>query len=143
MQTLSKTSTAVALQTIVFGLLILAFLISTAVGQEANESFRDEIAPIFQRHCLECHNDELLESDLSFQSLDAARLGELIDTENLADSYLLKLITPNASGRAEMPKGRPTMSTPEREAIIKWVQAGASWPADMRVEMKPLIDTRW
>ncbi|QDV51196.1 PSD1 and planctomycete cytochrome C domain-containing protein [Gimesia fumaroli] len=130
--------------TAIYSLLILAG--QTSFG--ANEvDFRENVAPILQRHCLSCHNDRVRRGGLSLHSAQATskggESGPSIDPSDPDASYLIDLITPT-EGTAEMPRDEPPLSEKEVATIRNWIKAGAVWPADFEIQppvlwsLKPL-----
>ncbi len=134
-----------------FGILSLAIFLGALVlvagnptvcfGEDAAPAstvsyFRD-VRPIFQVHCLGCHQP-------------AKAMGEFVMTnfENLAkggesgqaavvvgkpeESHLLELITP-ADGKAEMPKDKPPLADDQIKKIRQWIAEGAQDDTPMSV----------
>jgi hypothetical protein len=108
----------------------------------AEDPFRDRIAPIFQRRCLSCHNDREREGEFSLQSARAALADGYIEPGDPAASHLLQLITPE-NGKAAMPKDADPLSADEVRLIRDWIQAGAKWPDDLRLEEAQVNDFDW
>lgn len=102
--------------------------------------FRRDIAPIFQRHCLTCHNKRVRMGDLSLHSSDAllkgGESGDVLAPGDPESSYLLDLVTPT-EGTAEMPKEAPPLSTKEIAIIRQWIKQGATWPKE--ILLKPPV----
>ncbi len=109
--------------------------------------FRRDVAPILQNRCLRCHNDRDHRGGLSLQSAEAtAQGGESGDAVVPGDpdsSYLLDVVIPSDDD-AEMPKGEPALAENEVALLRRWIEGGASWPADVVLEtpvlwsLKPL-----
>jgi mono/diheme cytochrome c family protein len=107
----------------------------------------DHVARIFQQRCLVCHNDDDKKGGLSLQSNESlARGGEsgdsLLVPHQPTASPLLSVITPKA-GQAEMPKDADPLSNFEIESIRLWIDRGAPWPAERRIELPIVKDTNW
>ena len=111
-------------------------------GLRAEDSFQDRIAPIFQRRCLSCHNDRQREGNFSLQSARAALADGYIEPGEPASSHLMELITPE-NGKAAMPKDADPLSADEVRLIRDWIQAGAKWPEDLRLEEAQVTDFDW
>ncbi len=117
---------------------ITAWLSVGSIFVSADDAlFRDRVAPVFRRHCLNCHNDEVQKGGLSLQTsesmLKGGDSGEVVFPGDPDSSYLLDLITPS-DGKAEMPEGSEALSEEDRTAIADWIAAGAAWPARMVLE---------
>ncbi len=122
---------------------VLCAFVTTTAAQEPKPSFQNEIAPILKQHCVRCHHGDLAEGDLSFENAATARLDDIVQVESPDASYLLELITPDASGRAEMPKDRPPLARQEIARIRDWIAGGAKWPDDVQIKHAPMIDADW
>ncbi len=100
--------------------------------------FQGDVAPIFVRRCLNCHNDGDRRGGLSLQSADVAgtggESGKVIEPGDAASSYLLDLLIPT-DGVAEMPKDEAPLAATEIDIIRRWIAEGAVWPSD--VVLKP------
>jgi len=109
----------------------------------ADEIFSDSIAPLFAATCVECHNDNDPQGDLSLTSADKFRQGgasgPLIDPGDWKASLLWQMVSGESPA---MPKDASPLSQKQLAALQQWVQQGARWPPEMRI--KPaLADTDW
>jgi len=110
--------------------------------------FQREVAPIFQKRCLSCHNGRDRRGGLSLQSAKmmnaGGESGTVIEERDAGSSYLLNLLMPT-DGVAEMPKNEPALSTKEIATIRRWIAEGATWPESVVLEppvlwsLKPLV----
>lgn len=98
--------------------------------------FRD-VRPIFQVHCLGCHQPAKAMGDFvmtNFENL--AKGGESEQPAVVAgkpdESHLLALITP-AEGKAEMPKDKPPLAEDQIKRIRQWIAEGAQDDTPMSV----------
>ncbi len=95
--------------------------------------FNRDIAPIFRRHCLECHGPEDAKADFRIDEEDSVmsyvEAGDL-EASAMYTDYLLAededMMMPPPS------KGGP-LSAGELALIRVWIEEGANWPADARV----------
>jgi hypothetical protein len=92
--------------------------------------FREQVAPVFERRCLGCHNDVQRDGDFSLQTAVAALSGGHVEPGDASASYLLELITP-VDGVARMPQDGDPLSPDEIRSIRRWIEAGAPWPDGM------------
>jgi WD40 repeat protein/mono/diheme cytochrome c family protein len=106
-------------------------------------SFDREIRPIFQGHCIGCHQPAKAKGGyvmMSRESILAA--GESKQPAVVAGdpdkSQLVKMITPDAKGEAEMPKDKKPLSKVEIDLIRRWVAEGAA--DDTPVSAKAKVD---
>lgn len=111
-------------------LLILFFLIAL-VREAAAVDFTQDIAPIFQAHCLDCHGPDEQKSqfrlDRLANMLSGGNSGEpAVVPGKPGESFLLKLILHKETGK-EMPPD-DMLSKLEIELIEKWIAGGAKTP---------------
>lgn len=123
------------LTTIFVGLLTIGF-------SQADDFFQQQVAPILQRRCLSCHNDEQHKGDLSLQSAGSAMADGYIEPGDSDSSYLVDVITP-VDDKAEMPKNSDPLSTEEITLIRKWIDDGAKWPTAFKLADAPVADLNW
>ena len=90
--------------------------------------FHDQVAPIFSRHCLNCHNSRDRKGELALDTAAGIRRGgdrgPVIDPGEVDSSYLVELITP-IDGKAAMPKDGQPLSVDEIVLIRRWIEEGA------------------
>jgi len=120
------------------------FAALTAVGPvRADERlFREKVAPIFEWHCVGCHQGEKPKGGLSLVSAKTlaagGESGTPIEPGKPDESLLVEMIS---GEKPAMPqKGRP-LSENEVAAIRDWIAAGATWPADLVLRDKRLAGT--
>ena len=106
--------------------------------------FRRDIAPIFERRCLSCHNAAEKKGGLSLQTEARAFAGgdngRAIEAGKPEASLLLDYIS---GDKPEMPKKGPPLKAEEVRGIRKWIAAGAKWPEGMTLLDRALADTNW
>lgn len=99
---------------------------SAAAGSHV---FSTQIAPLFARHCLECHDSAIKKGGLDLSrkvaALKGGESGVAITPGKSADSLLWDSIT---SG--DMPKDRAPLSNEEKAALRQWIDDGAVWPVE-------------
>jgi mono/diheme cytochrome c family protein len=127
------------------GLAVLAVVFAgpEAQGEEA-DIFRQTIAPVFERHCIQCHNGEKSKGDLVLSERDQALVGgesgPAIVPGKPDESLLIEYIS---GDKPEMPKDAKPLKAEEVAAIRHWIEAGAIWPADMKLADRHEIDANW
>lgn len=122
--------------------LVLATVCSMTVAAAGEDFFENRVAPILQQRCLSCHNDAEHKGDFSLQTSASALQDGYVEAGNAAASHLVELITP-VGGKAKMPKNADPLSPSEIAAIRKWIDAGAKWPADLKLTESPVADLNW
>ena len=90
----------------------------------ANVSFKNNVLPIFEQHCVKCHGGKETEEGLVLKSyadvMAGSWNGSVIEPGDVANSYLIEQIT---SGR--MPRRRPSLTPIGIQIISAWVEQGA------------------
>jgi hypothetical protein len=94
--------------------------------------FPREIAPLLQRRCVQCHNEQKARGGLQMTSRERLLKGGDNGTAVVPGVSSRSLLTKMISGpKPAMPKqGRP-LSADEVRAVRRWVDAGAPWPAGL------------
>lgn len=124
---------------------IAAFLLAGLLwpeSLEAEDLFRNQVGPLLERRCLGCHNDQQKSGGLSLQSAESAFTDGYIEPGDSGSSHFLELITPE-NGKASMPKDADPLTDEEIRLIRKWIDAGAHWPGDLRLEEPRVRDFDW
>lgn len=132
---------------IIFLLLTLAFNVSNSADDPAekkNDLFKDQVAPIIERSCLECHNSNDPQGGLSLETKEAAfkggDSGEAIIAGKLDESFLIDYVT---GPEPEMPKKGTPLTKEEIEILSKWIQQGAQWPDKLVLVEPQLKQSDW
>jgi WD40 repeat protein len=122
----------------------LPVLAAEAGGQKPGGTvsyFRD-IRPIFQVHCLGCHQPAKAMGDLVMTNLPSLLKGGESEQAGIVpgkpdESYLVTQITPS-DGKAEMPKDKPPLTEDEIKRIRQWIAEGAS--DDTPISVRGVVD---
>ncbi|MCA9118791.1 MAG: PSD1 domain-containing protein [Planctomycetaceae bacterium] len=128
-----------------FALVLQAAVTSDAVTSDAAEDiFASKVAPLLERRCVSCHNDDDREGDLSLQTQAALQLGgeggPVVDHSDPLASSLLAYVS---GDDPEMPKDADPLTSEEVAFIRDWLLAGAKWFDVQRLEDKSLADKNW
>lgn len=87
-------------------------------------SFTNEVMPIFQSRCLNCHGGQKLEEGLSMRSytdlMAGSDNGPVINAGDADGSLLVQMLVQN-----KMPKKGPKLTPPQVQLIIDWINQGA------------------
>ena len=108
--------------------------------------FRDKVAPIFERHCVACHQGEKPKGELSLATAGGlAKGGEhgaVVEPGKPDESLLIEAIS---GDRPAMPKKARPLSKTDVAVIRKWIADGAAWPPDFTLRDKRLAgaDDGW
>lgn len=97
---------------------------SSATGDFTNVNYNDDILPIMNQHCAECHGDDDPEEGLILTNYKDAMAGSfygaVIKPGAPDDSYLVELVV-----TGQMPKRGADLSAEEIATIVAWIEAGA------------------
>lgn len=108
----------------------------------ADDRFRDDVAPILERHCIGCHNDSQQEGGLSFQTRESAFADGYIEPNDSSNSRIIDAIMP-VDGEAEMPKDTDPLTDAQIESIRRWIDDGANWPDGLELTEPSVSDFDW
>ena len=114
---------------------LLGFLPAQAAGKV---DFAKDIAPIFEKSCVECHGVEKQKGKLRLDSKEATfKGGENGDAvvagkPDKSDVYRRVIL---AKGHDDImpPKGEP-LSKAQQDLIKTWIEQGAEWPAGLALK---------
>jgi hypothetical protein len=122
--------------------LALLWLMLYGVAAMADETFDDSIAPLLERRCLGCHNDQQRQGEFSLQSAPTAFADGYITAGDADGSHLIELVTPQA-GQSLMPKDADPLSSDEIQLLRDWIDNGAHWPQDQTLQPARAGDFDW
>ena len=91
--------------------------------------FRDEVAPILERHCVRCHRGASPQGGLDLTTsqhlFNGGESGSPVVAGQSSESFLIDFVTGDAP---EMPKEGDPLTAVEVQALRRWIDAGAVWP---------------
>lgn len=116
-------------------------LVQLAVA--APVDFVRDVAPIFQQHCVHCHNESKTSGDLSLSQSMGLRELDLIVPWKPAESSLLDAIIAEEGEAPSMPEEGTALTLKQVEVIRQWIAEGAKWPADFVIQQKAKADGTW
>src|SRR5687767_12369262 len=94
-----------------------------------------EVAPIFERSCLQCHHEDEAKGGLNLATAAGLRAGSqtgpVIKTGSSDDSLLLQVVS---GDKPRMPKKGAPLSAREQEILAAWIKGGATWPDNVKLE---------
>ena len=93
-------------------------------GSTATVSFTNDVLPILQSRCVNCHGGQRTEEDLSLNSytgvMTGSKNGAVVTAGNANNSLLVELVSTQ-----KMPKRGPKLTPDQVQAIVDWVNQGA------------------
>lgn len=97
---------------------------TAAEGAPAAVSFADDIMPILENRCIECHGGRRTREGLDMKTyeslLQGSENGPVVTPGNADESLFVELIA-----KGEMPDRGPKVTPQELKLIIDWVNQGA------------------
>ncbi len=107
-------------------------------------AFQEDVAPIFERHCVQCHNDEDQKGGLSLATRQAARRGGDSGISLVPTKPSASLLLQNVEGdKPEMPKNSPPLSREQVATLRNWIQSGANWPEGITLKDRQHEGQTW
>ena len=123
--------------------LAVPLLLSSGSAASADDLFEQQVAPLLERRCLSCHNSVDRRGDFSLQSADTLLQSGHIAAGQPDDSQLLTVVTSQNGKTPEMPGSGPPLTDTEVQLLRRWIQEGASWPADRQLREPVVSDFGW
>ena len=108
--------------------------------------FRERVAPLLERHCVQCHQGPRPKGGLSLESGATAKRGAtsgpVIDSKGPDSSRIIEVISGNPP---EMPPRGQPLSKAEIELLRQWIIKGAVWPEQLKLRDRHLAgaDDNW
>jgi mono/diheme cytochrome c family protein len=119
-------------------------LAGSADGAGEAQFFRQNVAPVLERHCVGCHSGEKPKGGLDLtgakRALAGGESGAAIEPGKPDESLLVEYIS---GEKPEMPKDAPPLSGEQVAAVSRWIAAGAVWPDGLVLKDKKAIDAKW
>jgi uncharacterized membrane protein len=98
--------------------------VTQSAAQGVTVSYANDVLPIIESRCVNCHGGDRTEEGLSLKTYDnlmaGSEHGSVITPGNAVDSKLVKLIVSQ-----KMPKRGPKLTPPQVQLITDWVNQGA------------------
>lgn len=120
----------------------VAFMLCAATDARAVDYAKD-VAPILERHCIECHGPDEQESNLRVdRRVNMLRGGDsglaAVVPGKPESSYLIEVVK-HLDADVKMPPDEDKIPANEIELLEQWIKAGAVWPGQMEaiVEERP------
>ncbi|MDB4680036.1 DUF1553 domain-containing protein [Planctomycetaceae bacterium] len=132
----------------VFVLMLVACLMTRSYADDAPNSsaqihFEQQIAPLFEEHCIRCHSPNNRKGKLSLETIADLKEKSYVTPGDPNGSYLIDVVTSQAGEPAEMPKEGDALSAEEIGLLKLWIEQGADWPENVLVQEKSKADKTW
>jgi hypothetical protein len=92
--------------------------------------FQTQIAPLFAKHCLECHDPTTREGKLDLSRNAAALAGGESGPAIVPGKSSASLLWTRVASD-EMPHDRPPLSSQEKALLKQWLDGGAAWSLEV------------
>jgi dipeptidyl aminopeptidase/acylaminoacyl peptidase len=120
-------------------------IVSASAAETQPPDFAEDVAPIFAKYCVGCHNGESLEGDLSletFADLERGGGNGAIVVPGRADaSRLIRVLSGNVEPKMP-PEDNPAPIPSEIDILRAWIEAGAKGPDVSPAQFPDLIATQ-
>jgi hypothetical protein len=108
-------------------------------------NFKERVAPILVKNCIECHNSSVTKGNLNLETLASTLKGgdegKAIVLGKAEESQLyLKIIEGENKKKPEMPRKKPALAKADVEKIKAWIEQGAAWPKEIVLKEKAKAD---
>jgi len=116
-----------------------ASVFAEATAKIEKPDFKQHVKPILEAACVHCHNDKSDKGGLNVTTLEltvkGGDNGTALVPGDPAKSPLYTTTVLAADEDAVMPPKKEGLLTPEQAEILKlWVQQGANWPKEVKLE---------
>jgi mono/diheme cytochrome c family protein len=106
---------------------VTAAVLLLLAALDGAEYFQQRVEPILKQNCMRCHNHELDDGGISFESRDSLiadrpEHGPAVVTGEPEKSALVRAIRHN--GEIQMPPGKK-LEQRDIDALIEWIRMGA------------------
>ena len=110
-------------------------------GRAEGVDYRQDVKPIFAKHCASCHNADKQESglrlDLGGGVLRGGDGGPIVVAKDVANSRLLRIVRGEDEDVERMPPEGEPLNAEQIAAIEAWIAAGAKVPdAEMKLDIE-------
>jgi mono/diheme cytochrome c family protein len=105
--------------------------------------FARDVVPIFEQHCIRCHQPANKKSKLSLATKADLEGNEYLSPGDPAASHLLEVVTPSGGSKPQMPKEGVALTAKEVEVLRQWIAEGADWPDAVIVKERSKADRNW
>jgi mono/diheme cytochrome c family protein len=105
--------------------------------------FARDVAPIFQQHCLRCHQPSRKQGELSLATADDLLANDYVIAGKPDESHLLDLVTSATDLPPKMPKEGAPLTAQQVSTLRAWIDSGANWPKEVVIKEKSKADKNW
>lgn len=115
-----------------------ALLLSACASLQQREvSFVDDVKPLLEHRCLECHNHQYKFANLNLETKELAmkgsRSGPVIVPGDPEKSLLYKVQLLGHNSPVAMPPSPDRLLREDQKILHDWIKQGAEWPDGVRL----------
>ncbi len=108
-------------------------------------NFKEQVAPILVKNCIECHNGSVTKGNLNLETLTSTLKGgdegkAILPGKPGQSQLYLKIIEGENQKKPEMPRKKPALAKADVEKIKTWIEQGAAWPKEIVLKEKAKAD---
>ncbi len=100
-----------------------------AVSSASGVTYQEDIRPIFDEHCLGCHNPDKAKGELELTDyggvMKGSYVGPIIDKKNYKPESSILYLVVTRQQSPEMPPDEPKIPEEQIQLIRKWIEEGA------------------
>ncbi len=125
---------------------VWALMCACVVGEAVAKSpvdFGRDVAPIFEQHCIRCHQASNKKAKLSLATIADLKSNEYVVAGDPDGSHLVDVVTAAAGEKPLMPKEGAPLSADEVATLREWIREGAHWPDRVVVKDRARADQDW
>lgn len=124
------------------GASLCASIVGGALAKSPVDFGRD-VAPVFEQHCIRCHQPSNRKAGLSLATVVDLKTKEYLVAGDPDASYLAEVVTAAAGEKPLMPKEGAPLSAQEITTLRDWIREGAHWPEGVVVKDRAKADQNW
>jgi mono/diheme cytochrome c family protein len=115
-----------------------------AIAADADRLFREQVAPIFEKHCVHCHGASSAKGGLSLTTGEGLRRGgengPVVEPGKPEESSILEMVS---GDEPAMPQKDRPLSKEQVEGLRRWIEQGAHWPEGLALRDRRFDGENW
>ncbi|MBI1348438.1 DUF1549 domain-containing protein [bacterium] len=135
---------------VAFGIGVVLSPISAAEATEAEILFATQVQPLLVEKCLACHGDKAddIQGGLDLRALSSTLKGgesgeAAIVPQHPEQSSLFRAVTWDDEALQMPPKENDRLTSEQVALVKRWIEAGAAWPNDERIQEIQKSSDKW
>ena len=125
---------------------LAAAFLSGGISAAKPIDYEEQVRPILQQNCYQCHGQETQESGLRLDQRNVMLRGGDLGQRTLVpgkpdQSFLIKVLSAGSASRMP-PEGKP-LSDAKIQILQQWIEEGAMWPGQMHLTATDVVSDHW